>query len=271
MQRLNILGHAFFSQEDVQLASLIPNIKDIELDALETVLPLESSDYTVRKVEDNLAILRGQTDDKVQAFLTHLIKWTSHRSSRAGLNLAAQAGRIYTLRKPTEWFQRLCENDQVRKWLQEQIEDGCKVHFVVGIHTLFDTSTSEGLELASEHAGGMSVSAGHVSGLPLHGAMNAGVSAGASSSRATVHRCTVPGEQIFAVRLMRVRFRSWAPDVSKAHLGKNSYWKMASDNRSFGDDSEEVIEVFLEEHADGEDEFDEPGGFVGNTVDLHII
>lgn len=78
-------------------------------------------------------------------------------------------------------------------------------------------------------------------------------------------------EQIFAVRLMRVKFRSWTPDVSKAHLGKNSYWRMASDNRSFGGDSEEIIEAFLEEHADGEEEVDEPGGFVGDTVDFHII
>jgi hypothetical protein len=54
-----VLGHCFVSQEDVQLASLIPNIDDIDLDSLESVLPAESRDYTARNLEDVTTAIRA--------------------------------------------------------------------------------------------------------------------------------------------------------------------------------------------------------------------
>ncbi|KAL4768176.1 hypothetical protein BDW60DRAFT_211219 [Aspergillus nidulans var. acristatus] len=128
-----ILGHSFFSPKDVHLANLIPNIKDIDLDALENFIPLQDTDYTVKEIDD----------------------FTS-RTDEAKATLAARKGRVYTLRKPSPWFRPLCEEPQVRTWLQEQIEDGNHdgVYFVVSLHTLFNAAISDRLALASDFGGG---------------------------------------------------------------------------------------------------------------------
>ncbi|KAL2827350.1 hypothetical protein BDW59DRAFT_144151 [Aspergillus cavernicola] len=245
-----VLGHSFFSQEDIQLASLIPNIKDIELDSLESVLPLQSNDFTIKDVDNFTGFFEGQADNNFQAFLAQVASWTSKQTKQANLNLTAHKGRIYTLKKPTLWFRRLCEEAQVRTWLQEQIEDGNEgVYFVVGLHTLFDATTSEGLALASEHGGGIAVPSGN---LPLEGAGDIALSASHDRSRNTSRSCTVPGEQIFALRLKKVILRTWrTQDVAHVRLAQHSHWIMASDNRSSGSDSSELLETFLEGDSGG--------------------
>jgi len=58
--------------EDIQLASLIPDIKDIDLDLLESVLPLESDNCTVRDVDDFTTVFSGYLDNTFQGFLPRL-------------------------------------------------------------------------------------------------------------------------------------------------------------------------------------------------------
>ncbi|KAJ5175407.1 uncharacterized protein N7482_001284 [Penicillium canariense] len=255
-----VLGRSFFSKDDVKLASLIPNILDIELDALESVLPLQEGDYTVRKVDDNLAIFKAEKDRDFRAFLSKLLNLISQSSTQAGLQLTARSGHIYNIKQPSAWFLRLCETTEVREWLQEQIEDGNDVHFVVGFHTLFDASTAEGLALTSAHGGNFSVALGELSGLPVNGFTNVGASASFTNNQAATHRYIAPGEQIFAVRLKRVVFRFLKPrDVDNAHLEKTSRWRMSSDTRSAGDEFSEIVEASLDGFSSA-GEYDERDG-----------
>ncbi|KAL5342736.1 hypothetical protein BJX70DRAFT_355658 [Aspergillus crustosus] len=101
MPTQTILGHSFFSQDDVQLASLIPNIRDIDLDALDTVLPLQSRDFTIKNVDNPTGQFEAQTDSTFQAFLAQIARWTLKQSKQVNLSLRAQKGRVYTLRQPT--------------------------------------------------------------------------------------------------------------------------------------------------------------------------
>lgn len=255
-----VLGRTFFSKDDVKLASLIPNIADMELDALDSALPLEGSDYTVREMNDNIAALKAEKGRDFQALLSKLLDLTSQRSTQAGMQLLARAGRIYTLKQPSSWFRRLCECIEVREWLQEQIEDGNDVHFVVGLHTLFDTTTAEGLALRSTHGGTLTAAVGGLTGLPINDYANIGVSASVNNNQATVHRYVAPGEQVFAIRLKKVVFRFLKPrDVCNARLGKTSRWEMSSDNRSGGEEFSEIVEASLDgslsdsEYDDGDE------------------
>ncbi|KAE8381174.1 hypothetical protein BDV26DRAFT_278948 [Aspergillus bertholletiae] len=262
-----ILGHCFFSQEDVQLASLIPNINDIDLDTLESVLPVQTTDYTVRKLEDVTTAIRATNSSKFQAFLSRVASWDSQRSAHANLDLTAQKGRVYTLKKPTQWFRRLCEREEVRRWLQEQIEYENEVHFVIGLYTLFDAAASDDLERSSNHSGTISAPISAIAGLPPSHPANIGVSAGHEGARGTTHRCTAPGEQIFAIRLKKVKYRAWYPhDVNDAHLAKHSHWTMASDNRSAADEHSEMVAVFLDESTDENEEAMAPG-----FVEFHVL
>ncbi|KAE8422362.1 hypothetical protein BDV36DRAFT_231444 [Aspergillus pseudocaelatus] len=251
-----ILGHGFFAPEDVQLASLIPNIEDIELDSLESVLPLQEKDYTVKK-RDNLAATIQATDKtKFAAFLSRIFNLSSYRSSQTNLDVIAQTGNTYVLRKPTRWFNELCEKEEVQKWLQEQIEYGNQVYFVIGLYTIFDAAVSDNLERKLNLNGDISASVGDVAGLPVAPAVNVGLSSSHESTRGATHRCTLPGEQIYAVRLKKVVYHTWqTKDAKNARLAKHSHWRMASDNRSSAEENSEIVEVFLEGDSDeGEDD-----------------
>lgn len=266
MSPQTVLGLPSFAREDIQLASLIPDIKDIDLDSLESVLPLESDDYTVRDVDDFTGLFNGHSDNTFQGFLAQIASWTTQRTKDANTALTAHRGRIYTLRKPNLWFRRLCEKEEVRVWLQEQIEDGNDTaYFVVGLHTLFDAATSEGLALASEHRGAIAVPIAD-SNSPLvagGGAGQVGFSAGLERSGNTTRSCTLPGEQVFAVRLKRVILRTWrTQDLAKVQLEQHSHWVMASDNRAGEEGDSEVLEAFLEDDEGGglEDEIKDIAG-----------
>ena len=140
--------------------------------------------------------------------------------------MVARAGRVYTLRKPRIWLERICENAEVRDWLQHQIEDGNDVHFVIGLYTLFDAATAEGLALASNHTGDISIPAGELANVPANDSLDIGFAAKFKSSSATVTRCTAPGEQIFATRLKRLEFRFWQK--------KKKSWKICAWRRVLG-------------------------------------
>jgi hypothetical protein len=52
-----------------------------------------------------------------------------------------------TLGNASGLFKKLCEEERVQAWLQEQIEQGNDVYFVVGLRTLLDpTASPEGVE-----------------------------------------------------------------------------------------------------------------------------
>lgn len=243
------LGHCFFSHDDVELASLIPNIKDPELDSMENPYPLQRSDITVKRVYDYSAFLRTHKTRKGEAFFTKVAKWSSKNSRLSSMHLKAQEGHIYTLRKPSLWFRRLCEDKIIRQWLQDQIEDGNVVHFVVGLHTLLDAATSSSANLAMQHSGEVTLPISEATGYSVaHSTGNFGVNGGQWYNKDSKNACKAPGEQIFAIRVKKVKFRFWdTRDVDNVRLGKNSYWKMASDNRSATEDDAEIVEAFLDE------------------------
>jgi hypothetical protein len=88
-----VLGHCFFSQEDVQLASLIPDIDDIDLDSLENVLLAESTDYTARNLEDVTTAIRAASSNN---FFPESLTGILQRSAHANLDLTAH--NVYTLK-----------------------------------------------------------------------------------------------------------------------------------------------------------------------------
>lgn len=255
MSRNIILGHCFISEDDVKLASLIPNIQDPELDSLESVIPLSREDYTVKKAKDGLTVFQNEKDRDFRAFLSQVLNWTSKRSQSVEISLAAPSGCVYTLRQPAAWFGKLCEDVNVRKWLQRQIEEGKDVHFVIGLYTLFDATTAEGLSLISNNNGAVSIPLDTVLGLPDNPLTQAGLSANLKNGFKSVNRCTAPGEQIFAIRTKKLEFKFWHPkDVQNARLECSTRWVISSDNRSSDDDDSEIVEVSLGSSSNDDDE-----------------
>ena len=99
-----IFNAQFFSPEDIQLANLIPNIKDPELDTFESPITLTREDYTVKELHDYCTSLRHRADSRLEAFLSRIAKWSFQHGVSANAQLSSQHCRIYTLRKPKGWM-----------------------------------------------------------------------------------------------------------------------------------------------------------------------
>ncbi|PGH09863.1 hypothetical protein AJ79_05589 [Helicocarpus griseus UAMH5409] len=243
-----VLPRRFLSAEVIQLASLVPNLKELDLDALEPPIRLGPADFTVDTREDYYAFLQSQADSKVQALLSRFLRLSSERMNGTDTQIAAQSGRIYTLRKPAVLFKQLCKEDAVREWLQEQIQDGMDVYFVIGLHTLINGSTEEGIHLTSQHSGQVTAPLGDVaSGLSVNvkKPLDAGLEFARGKNSQSAYHYVAPGERICSIRLKKVVFRYWEPhNADNARLNKNSFWKTVSNNR--GDEYAEVVEAWLE-------------------------
>ncbi|GFF40866.1 hypothetical protein IFM51744_08936 [Aspergillus udagawae] len=253
-----VLNDHFFSPEDIQLASLIPNIKDPELDALETPTPLMPTDYTVRVVRDYSSFLRCHSNARVQVFLSRIAQLSIGRKAPSDFFLSARFGRVYTLRKPKALFNTLCKEQKVREWLQEQIEDGSDVYLVIGLRTLFDTSTEEGAQLAQHYSGQFALPTEELAaGMSIGGTFNVGFSGGYEHGEKAINRCVAPGEQIFGIRVKKLTFKFFEEhEVDRMRLARNSVWKMAADSRAASDEDSEIVMAGLEdEEPEGQDEY----------------
>lgn len=115
------------SLSDVKLGSFIPNIQEPDIDALS--LP-DNDQYSVKVVKRNW-----------------LCTTPAHIRSEAAPCPKTPTLHERTLGNASGLFKRLCEEEKVQAWLQEQMEHGNDVHFVVGLRTLPDpTASSEGME-----------------------------------------------------------------------------------------------------------------------------
>ncbi|KMU79326.1 hypothetical protein CIHG_10312 [Coccidioides immitis H538.4] len=264
-----VLNDHFFSLEDVQLASLIPNIKDPELDALETPTQLTPKDYTVKVVRDYSAFLQRHMNARVQAFLSHVAQLSIGRTRSSDIRLSARLGRIYTLRKPTAVFNTLCKEEKVREWLQEQIESGSNVYLVIGLRTLFDTSTEEGARLAQHYAGQFSLPVEEfAAGMPIG---NVGASGRYEQGREAANRYVAPGEQIFGIRVKKLTFKFFeAREVDRMRLARNSVWMMADRSRAASHKDSEIVEAGLE-GEESEDQDEDNSAQEDNNTDFVII
>ncbi|PGH26500.1 hypothetical protein AJ80_01814 [Polytolypa hystricis UAMH7299] len=247
-----VLPSRFLCREDVQLACLVPNIKEPELDAFESPVPLRPTDFTVNTIEDYHAFLQSRTDSRARAMLTRLARLTSETINSTDVQVAAQSARIYTLRKPAQLFGTLCKESNVREWLKEQVEDDMDVYFVIGLDTLIDSSNAEGAQLKSRQSAQVAVPIGEIVGAtPMGDYLDVGLEGGRGKNQETSYRYLAPGERICTLRLKKVIFRFWQPrDAANASLSKNSVWRTVSSNRGASeqklDHNSELCESWLE-------------------------
>ncbi|EPE24161.1 hypothetical protein GLAREA_08011 [Glarea lozoyensis ATCC 20868] len=230
MKSRSIFGIRFFAKEEIQLGNLIPNVKQPDLNNLRSPLPIR--DITVKEVEDLVRSSHANSSIGLGAFLTTLVQTTFSRSESSNDDLVARQGRMYTLNQPKAVFKELCKNRAVRVWLEEQIEERNQVYFVIGVDTLFEARTSGGEEVASQQAANITVPVAEALGVPAGGAMDVGLNAEHAHSHGTHLGYQALGENIYAIRLQKVKFSIWETDVDSAKLQRGECWYSVPDNRS---------------------------------------
>ena len=119
---LKIIRPLCLYSNDIKLGSLVPNIREPDINMLSLV---DTDQYNLETVEETLLC---PTPSNIKPEADPCTKTCVVRKS--------------TLKNAKGLFEKLCEEKRVQDWLQKEIEQDNDVHFVVGLRTLVDPTAS---------------------------------------------------------------------------------------------------------------------------------
>jgi len=145
-------------RESLPLASIVPNVQQPDQDAFPSPQHEAGKDYPLLKeredywVQSQLSLgnlLEESSDTDFKAQVTKLLSSSLTKSATDTQWLSACEVRKYQLRNPKSLFKDLIKRDGMRKWLQNEIEDGTdEVYFIVGYYTVLDAESYRGTQKA---------------------------------------------------------------------------------------------------------------------------
>lgn len=218
------------------------------------------------------SFFRAEKDVRLAGFLTSLLKVSGQHKTANSDEFASARGNIHTLKQPKLFFKSLCQDQGVRQWLQEQIEDGMDVHLVVGFVTFLDARSagSSGTTDAFQGQGVIPVTQALSSGFPSD-ALDVKLEGGYQASSLSGRSYFAPGEQIFALRVKKLAFKfDRSKSVANAKLQKDTSWEMVSDNRATTGNESEWVEAYLEGEST-DDAVDDSGDVAQVDDDVEMI
>ncbi|KAI9859118.1 MAG: hypothetical protein M1813_007074 [Trichoglossum hirsutum] len=150
-------------------------------------------------------------------------------------------------------FRDAVQSKETQKWIERTIDEGEDIYVVVAYHTLFDTRIIEQL-------GGQSAASGNLE-IPVSRALTASnvvvpftnitdprLGGSRDHRKDEQTRFIAPGEQIYAVQYRKVRWRWFTSNkVDKMTLAKKAWWERYDRPRYLESESEDMIEVELED------------------------
>jgi hypothetical protein len=176
---------------------------------------------------------------------------------RTGVSAISSA--LYELKQWDTIFKKACGMEETRRWVEDCIESGKPIYFIVGFRTFFNPSIAELSTSRSSIVGEvrlpiLAVAAANAPGIQLGNVLDPGVSREVGKQKGLWRRSESEGEMVYAVQYCRVGFRWFnSRKVEKASLGDGK-WKISWGVRSKEEiEEDDVIEALLEEGF-GEDE-----------------
>lgn len=249
--------------ETIQLGSLIPQIDQPGQDAF-TCLTLEpGTDYLIHQQANLGKFINTSTNKSFTSKVTQLLSSSFSKTNNDGHWLEACDVRHYQLRQPKGLFKKMCESQEAREWLQDEVELGSTaVYFLVGYFTAVDAAVARSSAFTSQTSLEVQVPVADLASigatLPLSGAvdLNVGGTVRYGKTHMVMDKARMEGERIYAFCYRKVRFSfwPWKDKVESRKLEASNFWRMSSDNRGNDDGEEdEALEVGMEE-LDAEDE-----------------
>ncbi|KAI9671219.1 MAG: hypothetical protein M1817_003726 [Caeruleum heppii] len=241
------------SFEEFRLASLIPNIKEPDVDAFRDVLV--RTDDMIVKERSSSQIARSPLRRAAVEKVSSLFQRRAQSPPRQF--------RTRTLLQPTAIFNELCQTQKAKQWIQGQFEEDNhkNIHFLVGYDTLLHDDATDG----SQSLGSLSESA--AGGHPKRSS-----SGGPERGRQVGPQRPHAKEEMFALRLRKAKFNIYHDKATAMRLAKNSYWMQMPDNRA-GDDDDDDAE-WVEASLEGGDEQDGEGSTgedEENDIELYFV
>jgi hypothetical protein len=259
MRPFYLLTNVPYNREDIPLGGLLSDIRYPNQDVLNVANVADGSPDVAVRTESNIQHdLHTSERSWFDAQVSRLVAASYQRSSNDDVRISSHEGRIYELKQPKALFQGLCENPEVKEWLQDDIKSGSKSYMIVGYRTFIDASTEARQGSSKEIAGKAQVPladlASPVPGVGQAVGLDLGVGGGQGATVKGNAQATFPGERIYAICYRRVKFdfKPWNP--AGPRLENENQWVMFSETRRQTDEQNaEMVEADLDDDDLGEE------------------
>lgn len=184
-------------------------------------------------------------------------------SSRTTVDdISTKTAMRYQLLNVTLNFEKIFDDDNVKRWLEKVVLTGAKVYMVVGLHTIQDASISLNRDTSTDFGGGIQVPITDsvvpgTSALPEGGELLDVKLEGGHTSKSSLGASFVtPGERIIAVQYQEVAFKISSSrstkSIADAGVKKKTAWKTFGAARG-GRDDIDTLEAILAEETTADD------------------
>jgi hypothetical protein len=252
-----ILQNHLLPVESVSLARLITDIQSPQRN-FHDPFPNSQLDHTTVIQNDVLEVGVKDQTASAGAHFTDLLNLYRSTENAHGTGVSAVASTAYELRQWEVLFKSACVLPGTRRWMEDSIEAGKSIFFIVGFKTFLNPSTAElgrasTSALAEVQLPVSAVAAANVPGVNFSGVFDPSVSGSSSRSIALLRRFDVEREMVYAVQYCKVNFKWFSSKkVEKSSLGPTK-WKIHWGVRTAEEvDEDDVVEAELEEEFDEE-------------------
>ncbi|KAI9775072.1 MAG: hypothetical protein M1839_001464 [Geoglossum umbratile] len=221
----------------------------------------------------------------VASQLTTFLSSSFSKRLKASVWITADRAKTYYLNNAGQWFRDAVQSKETQKWIEGTIDEGEDIYVVVAYHTLFDARIIEQLGGQSAASGNLAIPVSTVltasgvvvpftniadcccrstrwSGIVVarappatpvaasraHHNTDPGLSGFRDHIEDEQRQFIAPGEQIYAVQYRKVRWRWFTSNkVDEMTLAKKAWWERYDRPRYLESESEDMIEVELED------------------------
>jgi hypothetical protein len=259
MHPIYLLTNVPYNKKDIPLGGLLSDIRYPNQDVLNVANVAEGSQHVAVRTENNIQHdLQTSERSWFDAQISRLVATSYQRSLNDNVRISSREGRIYELKQPRALFKSLCENSEVKEWLEEDIKSGSKSYMIVGYRTFSDASTVAHQGSSKEIAGkAQAPLADLVSTIPGVGqavGLDLGVGGGQGATVEGNVQATFPGERVYAICYRRVKFDFKPWNSAGPRLESENHWVMFSETRRPTDEQDaEMVDADLDDDDLGEE------------------
>lgn len=233
------------AKDSVNLARLVLDIRSPEQDYFEEQNTTRPEDIVVNQQNDISQILERTHGSKFHGFLSSILSASFSKTSETRVHIDSVSRTTYSIKNSSDVFERMCELESTKRWLEKAICRGRTVYMVSGLVTILDAEVREWVIKGRSTSLDASVpvataiaAAGFP--LPVGDVLDSGGGRSWQKGSRAVTTYFAPGERILAVQYRKVKF-DWffRRKLEEAELDRKNVWHVGYWNRSAHEDEDE--------------------------------
>jgi hypothetical protein len=259
---LSVFMNGYLDAAQVALGRLVLDMKNPGQDFCPFgALNLDKANVSKAPFSNLKSLANANSSSHFKVALSKVLKIFAENSRTTVDDISTRSAMRHQLLNVTLNFEKIFEDDNVKKWLEKVVLTGAKVYMVVGLHTIQDASISLNRDASTDFGGGIQVPiadfvAPGTSALPEGGELLDVKLEGGHTSKSSLGASFVtPGERIIAVQYQEVVFKvsssKGTKSIAEAGVKKKTVWKPFGAAR--GGTDLDTLEAILAEEATADD------------------